>query len=129
VAVENQWQEIAGTPIEPDEAWRILDDWRAQGKEIGMLYCARSATATIAAMCRVRVARKGMLLLKSESGGASLNLKMARFTYGPMQVWPRWPSGPTSEVLALQVFLADGEWLVLAEGYLPKELAPLALPM
>ncbi len=94
-----------------------------------MLYCARSATATIAAMCLVRMARRGMLLLKSDSGGASLNLKLARFSYGPLQVWPRWPSGPTSEVLALQAFLAGGEWLVLAEGYVPKELAPLELPM
>jgi len=30
---------------------------------------------------------------------------------------------------ALQAFLATGDWLVLAEGYVPKELAPLALPM
>jgi len=46
-----------------------------------------------------------------------------------MQVWPRWPAGPTVEVLALQAYLATGEWVVLAEGYLPKEWSPLALPM
>jgi hypothetical protein len=37
--------------------------------------------------------------------------------------------GPIVEVLALQAYLATGDWLVLAEGYLPKELSPLALPM
>jgi hypothetical protein len=127
--IENQWQELVGTPISPDEAWRILDDWRAQGKEIGMLYAARSATATIASMCRVRAVRNGLLQVRGESGGASLNLKLAKFTYGPMQVWPRWPAGPSAEVLALQAYLPTGDWLVLAEGYLPKELSPLALPM
>jgi len=33
------------------------------------------------------------------------------------------------EVLALQAYLPNGDWLVLAEGYLPRELSPLALPM
>ena len=41
----------------------------------------------------------------------------------------RWPAGPIVEVLALQAYLATGEWLVLAEGYVPKELSPLALAM
>jgi hypothetical protein len=70
-----------------------------------------------------------LLLMKGDGAGASLNLKMAKFSYGPMQVWPHWPAGPAAEVLALQAYLAAGDWLVLAEGYLPRELAPLALPM
>jgi hypothetical protein len=127
--LENQWSETVGTPIEPQEAWRVLDRWKVEKKEIGMMFCARSSTAVILAMCRVRSARNGVLQMKGDGAGASLNLKLATFTYGPMQVWPNWPTGPTVEVLALQAFLAAGDWLVLAEGYLPKELSPLALPM
>ena len=125
----NPWQEIAGKPVPPDEAWRVLDEWKAEKKEIGMLFCGRSATAVISAMCTVRAIRHGLLLLKGERAGASLNLQAAKFSYGPLQVWPRWPAGPAAEVLALQAYLPNGDWLVLAEGYLPKELAPLALPM
>jgi hypothetical protein len=127
--IENQWQEIVGTPISPEEAWRVLKEWKARRKEIGMLFCGRSGTAVISAMGTVRAARNGLLQMKGEGAGASLNLKTARFTYGPMPVWPNWPAGPTAEVLALQAYLATGDWLVLAEGYLPKELSPLALPM
>jgi hypothetical protein len=127
--IDNQWKEIVGTPIEPAEAWLVLDRWKAEKKEIGMLYCGRSGTVVISAMCSVRSARNWVLQMKGDGAGASVDLKMAKFTYGPMQVWPHWPAGPTAEVLALQVYLAAGDWLVLAEGYLPKELAPLALPM
>jgi hypothetical protein len=127
--IENQWQEIVGTPISPEDAWRVLDEWRAKRKEIGMLFCGRSGTAVILAMCTVRATRNGLLQMKGDGAGASLNLRMAKFTYGPMQVWPNWPSGPAVEVLALQAYLPNGDWLVLAEGYLPRELSPLALPM
>ena len=126
---ENPWQEIVGEQISSDDAWRVLDDWKAKRKEIGVLFCRRSGTAVIAAMCTVRAARNGLLQMKGDSAGASLNLKLAKFSYGPIQVWPHWPAGPTAEVLALQAYLATGDWLVLAEGYLPRELSPLALPM
>jgi len=127
--IENQWQETVGTPISSEEAWRVLDEWKAKRKQIGLLYCGRSGATVLSAMCMVRAARNGLLQMKGEGAGVSLNLKMAKFTYGPMQVWPHWPAGPTVEVLALQGYLATGDWLVLAEGYLPKELSPLALPM
>jgi hypothetical protein len=77
----------------------------------------------------VRAARNGRLQLKGERTGASFDLKQAKFTCGPMPVWPRWPAPPVVEVLALQAYLATGAWLVLAQGYAPKELSPLALPM
>jgi hypothetical protein len=128
MAIENQWQEISETPVSSEEAWRVLDDWKAKRKEIGMLYCRRSGTAVISAMCRVRRLRNGLLQMRGDGAGASLNLRMATFSYGPMKVWPNWPSGPIAEVLALQAYLPGGDWLVLAEGYMPKELAPLALP-
>jgi len=126
---ENPWQETAGEPISQEDAWRVLDDWKAKRKQIGVLFCGRSATAVITAMCTVRDARNGLLLMKGDGVGASLSLKRAKFSYGPIQVWPHWPAGPAAEVLALQAYLATGDWLVLAEGYLPRELAPLALPM
>ena|ERR1039458_3096924 len=126
---ENQWRETVGAPVSSEEAWRVLDEWRVKQNEIGMLFCARSGIAVLSAMCTVRAARNGMLQLKGEDFGASLNLKQDKFTYGPMQVWPHWPAPPTVEVLAFEAYLAGGEWLVLAQGYLPKELSPLALPM
>jgi hypothetical protein len=67
--------------------------------------------------------------LKGDSAAASFNLRQAKFTYGPMQVFPRLPAPPPVEVMALQVYLATGDWLVLAEGMVPQGLSPLALPM
>ena len=112
-----------------EEAWRIFEGWKVHQKEVGLLFCGRSGTAVISALCTVRVAHNGLLQLKGEGSGASLNLKQAQFTYGPMQVFPRWPAPPPVEILAMQAFLVTGDWLVLAEGYVPKELSPLALPM
>src|SRR5215475_9555036 len=126
---ENPWVETVGTPIPPEDAWRMFDDWKASRKEIGILFCGRSATTVLSALCTVRMARNGLLQLKGENAGASLNLKEAKFTYGPVQVFPRWPAPPPVEIMAVQAFLVTGDWLVLAEGYVPKELAPLSLPM
>jgi hypothetical protein len=125
---ENRWQEIVGEPISSEDAWRILDDWKAERKEIGVLFCGRSGTAVIAAVCTVRDGRNGLLQMKGDGAGASLNLQVAKFSYGPLQAWPHWPAGPQAEVLTLQAYLATGDWLVLAGGYLPRELTPLALP-
>ena len=80
-------------------AGSVLDDWRLKRKEIGMLYCGRSGAAVISAMCTVWAARNGSLA--GNGVGASLSWRMARFSYGPIQVWPHWPSGPAVEVLAL----------------------------
>ena len=113
----------------PEDAWRLFDEWKTSRKEIGLLFCGRSGTTVISALCTVHTTRNGMLKLKGESTGASSNLKQARFTYGPMQVFPCWPAPPPVEILALQAYLVTGDWLVLAEGYVPKELSPLALPM
>jgi len=128
MAIEDQWRERPGTPVSAEDAWRVLDDWKVKRKEIGMLYCRRSGTAVISAMCRVRRLRNGSLQMSGDRAGVSLNLRMAEFSYGPMTVWPNGPSGPTAEVLALRANLPEGDWLVLAAGYLPRERAPLALP-
>ena len=113
----------------PEDAWRLFDSWRVNEKEVGLLFCGRSGTTVISSLCIVRAARNGLLQLKGDATGASLNLRQAKFTYGPLQVFPRWPAPPPVEIQALQAFLVTGDWLVLAEGYVPKELAPLALPM
>ncbi len=78
--IQNQWQETVGEPIAPEEAWRVLDEWRVERKEIGLLFCGQSGMAVISAMCRVRAARNGVLQMKGDGAGASLNLKMAKFT-------------------------------------------------
>jgi hypothetical protein len=126
---ENPWQETVGTPIAPEEAWMMFENWKAAGKEIGVLFCGRSGGTAFSAMFTIRSIRNGVLQVKSESAGASFNLKQAKFTYGPMQVFPRWPAPPPVEVQALQVYLVTGDWLVLAEGVVPRELSPLTLPM
>jgi len=103
---ENPWNETVGAPLASTEAWRLFDDWKTSAKEIGVLYCARAASASISAMLKVDSARNGTLRLKGEAAGAAFNLKEAKFTYGPMQVYPRWPAPPPVEVMAVQAYLA-----------------------
>jgi hypothetical protein len=126
---ENPWRETVGTPVAAEEVWLMFEDWKRAGKEIGVLFCGRSGSAAISALMTIRAARNGLVQLKGDGTGASFNLKQAKFTYGPMQVFPRWPAPPPMEVMALQVYLATGDWLVLAEGAVPRELSPLTLPM
>jgi hypothetical protein len=126
---ENPWQETTGTPIRDEDVWLKLDEWKQAGKELGMLFCGRSATTAVSAMVTVSEARNGLLRLRGAEAAATFNLKQAKFTYGPMQVFPRWPAPPPVEVMTLQAYLASGDWLVLAEGMVPRELSPLTLPM
>jgi hypothetical protein len=76
----------------------------------------------------VESARNGKLLLKGDMVRASFNLTRANFTYGPVQTWPKWPSPPIVEVIAVQAQLENGDWLALAEGLRPESLPPRALP-
>jgi hypothetical protein len=54
------------------------------------------------------------------SANASFNLTDARFMYGPMQAWPRWPNPPIVEITALHALLPHGTWLRMADGLKPK---------
>lgn len=126
---ENPWTETVGTPIAAEEVWLTFENWKTARKEIGVLFCGRGGGTAIAGLMTVRSARNGLVQLKGDGAGASFNLKQAKFTYGPMQVFPRWPAPPPVEVMALQVYLATGDWLVMAEGVVPRELSPLTLPM
>jgi hypothetical protein len=100
--------DYTGTPIQPDQAWRIFDDWKASHREVGIIFYGSSGTS-LYTMGVVESARNGKLLLKS----AALR--------------PKWPSPPIVEVMSVQAQLANGDWLALAEGLRPDSLPQPAL--
>ena len=116
-----------GTPIPTDQAWRTSSDWKVNGREIGVIFYGGSGTS-LYTMGFIESASNGKLLLKSDTVRASFNLTRATFTYGPVQTWPKWPSPPIVEVIAVQAQLENGDWLALAEGLRPESLPPRALP-
>ena len=104
--------------VSADQALRTLEEWRAGGREVGAWYVAKSGS--IRALGTVKTARNGRLALHGPAARADFDLKGARFTQGPFQMFPRWPAGPMVEVMAVQAFLQNGEWLVLAVGQNPE---------
>ena len=72
-----------GAPIATDHAWRLLDGWKVDRKELGIWVAAPRASvsgeATVAAV---------------RTWGMRLNMRDAEFTYDPMTTGPRWPSPP-----------------------------------
>ena len=113
-------EEIPGTPIPPDEAWRRFDQWRAAATEIGVMYMGSAGSITTTGT--VTSARAGRLQINSATTEVSFRLKGASFRYGPVQMFPRWPYPPAVEVTAIQAYAASGDWIVLAEGFLPKSV-------
>jgi hypothetical protein len=93
--------DYTGTPIPTDQAWRTFGDWKSSEREIGVIFYGGSGTS-LYTMGFVESARNGKLLLKSDTVRASFNLTQANFTYGPVQTWPKWPSPPIVEVIAVQ---------------------------
>ena len=120
-------RDYAGSPIPTDQAWRTFSDWKVNGREIGVIFYGGSGTS-LYTMGFIESARNGRLLLKGALVRASFNLTRANFTYGPVQTWPKWPSPPIVEVIAVQAQLENGDWLALAEGLRPESLPPRALP-
>lgn len=114
-----------GDPIPIERAWMIFDSWKAQARDIGVIFYGQSGT--VYTMARVNSARNGSLRFSGEFGSASFNLRDARFLYGPVQIFPRWPMPPAVDVVAVQACTPHGDWLVLAEGLKPEWLGPLAL--
>lgn len=112
--------------IATDQAWRTFDRWMAGRKQIGVWFVSKSGSVRTAGT--PESARNGQIQLRGESAQAAFNLQEAQFTYGPFQVFPRWPMGPMVELIALQAFLANGDWLALAEGLKPEGVAPRAIP-
>jgi hypothetical protein len=115
-----------GRLIPPDQAWRRFDDWMAGGKQIGVWFVSKSGSVRTAGT--MESARNGRVEFRNQSALAAFNLQDAQYTYGPFRVFPRWPMGPTVELMALQAFFKNGDWLVLAEGLMPEGVAPRALP-
>ena len=116
-----------GRPIQQDQAWRTFDDWKRHRREIAVIFYGHEGNSlyTIGVM---DAASNGKISLKSVTARASFNLSTANFTYGPVQTWPRWPSPPIVELMAIQAQLANGDWLALAEGLRPDSLPMRALP-
>ena len=83
--------DYTGTPIPADQAWRIFEDWKTGGREIGAIFYGCSGT-NILTTGFIESMRNGALLLKSDTARASFNLTLANFTYGPSRPGP---SGPT----------------------------------
>ncbi|HWC96664.1 MAG TPA: hypothetical protein VG456_07940 [Candidatus Sulfopaludibacter sp.] len=115
-----------GNLIPAEDAWRRFDAWMADGKQIGVWFVAKSGSLRTSGF--VKSARDGRVQLKGQTAQAAFHLEDARFTYGPFQVFPNWPAGPMVELMAVQAFLTNGDWLVLAEGLKPEGISPLALP-
>lgn len=118
----------AGTPIPTDHAWRTFGDWKSNGREIGVIFYGCSG-ASLYTMGFIESARNGRLLLKSDTARVSFNLARANFKHGPVPMWPKWPSPPIIEVIAIQAQLENGDWLALAEGLRPESLGPSTLPV
>ena len=112
--------------IKADEAWGMLDRWKTSGQEIGVVFWSRSGN--VYALGSVESVRNGRFQLRSESARASFNLIGAEFRYGPMQTWPRWPSPPVVEVMALTAELPGGDYLAIASGLRPESIGGLSLP-
>src|SRR5579859_2307052 len=119
--------DYTGTPIPTEQAWSTFGDWQTSGREIGVIFLGGSGSSLYTMGC-IESARNGKLLLKSNTVRASFNLRRATFTYGPVQTWPRWPSPPIVEAIAVQAQLENGDWLAFAEGLRPESLPTPALP-
>jgi len=115
-----------GNPIAPDQAWRIFSDWQSSAKEIGIFF--HSQSGSFSTLGTLRSARNGTVEFVADSGRAALRLKDAQFTYGPMMTWPRWPNPPIVEIIALQAYMPNGTWIIMAEGLRPESIAPTMLP-
>src|SRR5258708_32621350 len=94
----------AGAPLEQHEAWRMFDEWRAESREIGIMFHGASGSVTTSGT--VTQARMGRLQLNSQTAEVSFRLRGANFTYGPVQMFPNWPNPPAIEVMAAQAWVA-----------------------
>ena len=73
-----EWTDIHGTPLEPDQAWRMFDDWKTAQKEIGLRYI--SQLSRFGTFGTLRSVRQGTVQIESDLTAATFDLKEARFT-------------------------------------------------
>jgi hypothetical protein len=114
-------KDFSGSPIEPQVAWQLLDQWKSSRHEIGIIFWGRMAS--LYAIAVVDSTKYGRVRFLGDTAGTSFNLKDATFKYGPMQTWPRWPSPPIVEVNALRAEFSNGDYLVLAAGLTRQALS------
>ncbi|MCU1237652.1 MAG: hypothetical protein JWP63_5619 [Candidatus Solibacter sp.] len=110
----------AGTPLPAEQAWFTFDKWKSTGTEIGVMF--HGASGSVTTMGTITNARMGRLQLNSATSEVSFRLKDANFTHGPVQMFPRWPMPPMVEVIAVQAWFPNGDWLGLAERLRPESL-------
>jgi hypothetical protein len=111
---------MTGAPLAAQDAWRKFDEWRAQSRSIGIVFLGGSGSVTTTGT--VTQARMGRLQFNSETAEVSFRLKDANFTYGPVQMFPNWPYPPAVEVIAVQAWFANGDWLAMAERVRPPSV-------
>src|SRR5579872_2866148 len=109
-----------GKLIPAEQAWRKLEKWRAEGKDIGVWFVTKSGS--VRTMGTVDIVRNGRVEMTGSTVRAGFNLQGVTFAYSPVQLFPRWPMGPMVEVMALQAAFQNGDWLMLAEGMRPEGL-------
>ena len=109
-----------GTPLAAQDAWRKFDEWRANSLQIGILFFGSSGSLTTSGT--VTQARMGRLQFNSETAEVSFRLKSVHFTYGPVQMFPNWPCPPAMEVIAVQAWFDNGDWLAMAERLRPPSV-------
>jgi hypothetical protein len=119
-------QEDFGAPMETHTAWGMLDGWKASGREIGVVFWGSSGS--LYTLGCVESAAGGRLSIRGQGARASFNLSRASFKYGPMRMWPRWPSPPIVEVNALRAEFENGDYLALAEGLTAPPVSSPSLP-
>ena len=103
----------------------MFERWKSSHQEIGVIFWGRSANLYTLAV--IQSAKNGRIQLKGEAAQASFDLAGASFKYGPMQMWPRWPSPPIVDVQALRAEFKNGDYLALAEGLMPHPLSSPSL--
>lgn len=110
-------QQPEGAPLASQDAWRKFDEWRAESRQIGIVFLGASGTVTTSGT--VTQARMGRLQFNSDTAEISFRLKRANFTYGPVQMFPNWPNPPAVEMIAVQAWFDNGDWLAMAERVRP----------
>jgi hypothetical protein len=98
----------------------MFDEWRVHARQIGLLFFGASGSVTTSGT--VSQARMGRLQFNSETAEVSFRLQKAAFTYGPVQMYPNWPYPPTVEVIAVQAWFENGDWLAMAEKFRPPAI-------
>jgi hypothetical protein len=111
---------MTGTPIGSGDAWLMFEKWKSARAEIGVLFHGLSGSVTTTGT--VTSANMGRLQLNSPTAEISFRFKDVNFSYGPVQMFPRWPNPPMVEVIALQAWFANGDWVALAERFRPESL-------